>query len=292
MIEKIYIPTVHRVHNQIMYNNLPHELKNRVVMVVQAWERAQYTYDCEYLVLPDTNDYHYSNHLCIANTRLLIYHTAQHSKYAIIDDDIQFYRRNSKYATGISNMERAARKCTEQDIREMFALYSRWLDEPSVTVAGCSFTDNPPARKPFSNNGSLSSALWINGHDFAHELGLWILNNVSVAEDTNFLLTLLTNGYGNRVSQEFSIFNTSAEKKHMPSAVWDNKTHAHVHEAHKTIARNFPGIFIVLYDDDGNRLAGGFRNFGKTKTRWSKAFNKLRHDTIVKPRLTKTTTAE
>ena len=54
MIDKIFIPTVRRVNNQITYNGLPDELKKRVVFVVQAWEREQYHYDAEYLVLPES----------------------------------------------------------------------------------------------------------------------------------------------------------------------------------------------------------------------------------------------
>lgn len=121
MVSKIYIPTVHRVHNQITYNALPPILKKRVVMVVQAWERDKYNYDCEYLVLPDNQNFHHSNHFCIANTRLYIYQTARNSRYALLDDDLQFKRRNSRYITGISNMERSKRTCTEADILEMFA---------------------------------------------------------------------------------------------------------------------------------------------------------------------------
>ena len=52
MINKIYIPTVCRVDNQITYNNLPKELQKKVVFVVQEWERNQYKFDAEYYVLP------------------------------------------------------------------------------------------------------------------------------------------------------------------------------------------------------------------------------------------------
>jgi hypothetical protein len=52
MINKIYIPTVCRVDNQITYNNLPKELQKKVVFVVQEWERNQYKIDAEYFVLP------------------------------------------------------------------------------------------------------------------------------------------------------------------------------------------------------------------------------------------------
>ena len=47
MIERIFIPTVHRADNQITYNNLPDKYKKIVTMVVQAWERPLYNYDCD-----------------------------------------------------------------------------------------------------------------------------------------------------------------------------------------------------------------------------------------------------
>ena len=254
-------------------------------MVVQSWEKDMYPYDCKYLIHPDNRDYHYSNHLCVANTRLFIYQTARNSKYALLDDDLQFKRRNQKYITGISNMERSSRICTDEDILEMFKLYDKWLDNPDVTVAGCSLSENPPTPAFYRNNASLSSAFWINGKHFSDELDSWTLNDVAVAKDVKFLLTLLTNGYGNRVSQEFTIFNSSAHVKNMSSSVWDNKNHTVVHTSHKNLARSFPGLYIVLYDEQGNRITGGYRSFGKTKTKWSKSFNKMRHELIVRPRL-------
>lgn len=284
MINKIYIPTVNRVNSQITYNGLPDELKKDVVMVVQAWERDQYNYNCEYLVLPDTDEFHFSNHFCIANTRLFIYKTAGNTKYAVLDDDITFFRRNRKYMTGVSNMERSSRRSTSEDILEMFTQYSEWLDEPSVTVVGCSHTDNPPAKKLLRNNTSLGSVMWINGSDFSDEIDSWPLNDLCIFEDSNLLLTLLSNGYGNRISEEFSFYNNSVEKKSMKSSIWDNKTYEMVTEAYKCLEDRFPGIFTILYDDNGNRVQGGFRNFGKNKIRWNKSFNKQRHEQIVAPK--------
>ena len=53
MIERIYIPTVRRADNQITFNNLPKELQERVVMVVEPGERHLYDYPCEYLEIPE-----------------------------------------------------------------------------------------------------------------------------------------------------------------------------------------------------------------------------------------------
>ena len=43
MIEKIFIPTVNRVDNQITYNHLPKELQKKVIFVVQEWEKDKYS---------------------------------------------------------------------------------------------------------------------------------------------------------------------------------------------------------------------------------------------------------
>jgi hypothetical protein len=242
-------------------------------MVVQAWERDKYKYDCEYLVLPDTEEYHYSDYYCLPKTRLKIYQSGREMKYAIIDDDVIFGRRNSKYFSDQNNMEKSKRFCTHSDVIEMFELYNTWLDDSSITVCGCAHVQNPPSKKQYSNNASLSSAFWVNGSHFSHVLDSFDLVSVRVTEDINFLLTLLTNGYGNRVSEEFIFFNSSIIKqKTMKSTVWDNQTYEQTHNDHKILQDKFPGLFTIVYDADGNRVSGGFRNYGKLKVNWNKAY--------------------
>jgi hypothetical protein len=281
MIERIFIPTVHRVDNQITFNHLPENFKNIVTMVVQAWERPQYTYNCDYLILPDTQEYHFSDYYCLPKTRSFIYEAGKHIKYCIFDDDIQFCRRNAKYLGAESNMEMSKRFCTEDDIHEMFSLFDEWLDLPSVTVCGCSQVENPPGGKfelvshdrvaSFRNNTTLTSAYWINGNDFADILSELDLTSVRVGEDVCFLLSLLTRGYGNRVSNEFATYNHS-NNKNMKSTVWDQQTYEQTLKDHKYLEKLFPGIYNIVYDENGKRLEGGYRNFGKSKIEWSKAF--------------------
>ena len=104
MIEKIFIPTVHRANNQIAYDALPEELKKRVVMVVQAWEQKEYKYDCEYLVLPDTSEYHFTEYYCLPKTRRFIYEHGKNIKYCVLDDDIEFYKSEQKPETKFNIM--------------------------------------------------------------------------------------------------------------------------------------------------------------------------------------------
>ena len=272
MIEKIFIPTVNRFDNQITYQNLPSELKKYVTMVVQAWERPKYEYECDYLVLPDNPEYHFSDYYCLPKTRKFIYETGRDMKYCVLDDDLYFGRRNSKYFGMPSNMESSKRKATDADVLEMFELYDKWLDEPDVTVCGCSHNENPPGDTLYRNNTSLGSALWINGKDFADVLPELELTKVKVMEDTCFLLSLLTRGFGNRVSQEFTFYNNSVLKKSMGSTVWDEQTFEQTHKDHKIVEDMFPGIFTILYEDNGDRIKGGFRDYGKVKVLWNKAY--------------------
>jgi len=271
MIEKIFIPTVNRVENQITYNNLPDTLRKNVVMVVQSWERSLYNYPCEYLVLPE--EINLDDYYCLPKTRLAIYEAGKNIKYAVLDDDLTFGRRNSKYWNGTSNMEKSKRVATEEDVIEMFDLYDQWLDDPNITVCGPGHAENPPQNKSFTNNSSLSSAIFVNGNDFSDILPDLELTRVKVAEDAVFLLSLLARGYGNRVSQEFIFHNHSVHKKSMDSTVWDQQTFEQTLRDHKIVESMFPGIFNILYDADGKRVEGGFRNFGKSRIYWSKALN-------------------
>ncbi len=280
MIDRIFIPTVNRTDSQITFDNLPNKYKSIVTLVVQAWEKSQYDYDCDYLVLPDTPEYHFSDYYCLPKTRKFIYEQGRNLKYCIFDDDIKFARRNAKYFGGQSNMEKSKRYLNDDDFDEMFNLFDRWLDD--VTVCGCSQMENPPngsfkkvdfdRMECYRNNSSLTSAYWINGSHFTDILDDMDLTSVRVGEDVCFLLNLLTRGYKNRVSGEFVIYNSSNNKK-MKSSVWDQQTYEQTQKDHERLQKMFPGIFTILYDENGNRLSGGYRDQGKSKIEWSKAFN-------------------
>ena len=271
MIEKIYIPTVNRVNNQITYNGLPDSLKEKVVFVVQEWERPQYTYNAEYLVLPPSITL--KNYLAIAETRKEIYYAGRNQKYAVLDDDIIFRRRNQKYwKDDISNMEKSRRIATHQEITDMFEMFSDWLDESGISMCGCGFVENPPSGEEFNIGTSQSSVYWINGPDFSHILDELPLTEVKTGEDTLFILSLLSKGYGNKVSQEFLFDNRSVHDKKIKSDIWDKQTLANTQRDHERIAELFPRYFELLYEADGSRTPGGFRGAGKSATHWKRAY--------------------
>lgn len=171
-------------------------------------------------------------------------------------------------------MEKSKRKCNSEDILEMFDLFSNWLDNSDITVCGCSHIENPPRSRFYTNNSSISSAFWINGNHFKNILSSLDLCSVRIAQDVCFLLSLLVRGYGNRVSQEFIFRNISNSKKTMKSTQWDSQTFENAHKDHKIIEKMFPDLFKILYDADGKRIDGGYRDMGKIKISWGKAYKK------------------
>ena len=270
MFDQIFITTVNRVHQQTTYNCLPESLKKQVTFVVQSWEREQYHYDAEYLVLPEEIDF--KKPYAIDLTRRWVFEHAKNMKYFMLDDDIKFYRRNAKYWTGKSNMVQSKRLCTDSDIIDMFSTYEKCLSEPTIAICGCAQSENPPSNKEFRYNTSISSAFWIDGKKFAHELP-FELPLFKVREDAAFLLHLMTLGYRNCISQEFATYNESVRKQSsLPSDIWNNLSATDAYTEALKMEKHFPNIFQIVYESDGKQMAGGFRDTGKTRISWSRAF--------------------
>ena len=81
---KIYIPTFKRVDNQLTFTNLPDDIKENVIMVVQDQEKDQYKYDCEYLVV--------DNIIGIIKNKKLIYRHAGNQRFGMLDDDVKLWK--------------------------------------------------------------------------------------------------------------------------------------------------------------------------------------------------------
>jgi len=270
MIEKIFIPTVNRPNDQITYNGLPDELKKRVTLVVQEWEFEQYSYDCDYLVLP--KEFNTREHLTLAKTRHLIHKAGTSMKYCMVDDDMVIHRRNAKYFKKEPNMEMSKRIATGEDILEMFELFDEWLDEPTVSFCGPSFIAIAPKGHTYETNVGMTSFVCFNGNDFSKDLDNLPTTVVRYSEDTLFYLSLLSRGYGNRKSTIFSVDNMSLSGK-LPDTVWLNSEYEDVWADHKKIEEYFPEYFKILLDKNGNRIEGGFRDYGKVKVNYKSCFN-------------------
>jgi len=272
-MDRIYIPTVLRANDQITLSALPKALREKTILVVQHWERRQYdNVQCEILVLPKRINLH-TDYLALAKTREFIHKEAKNTKYCMMDDDITFKRRNAKYATGISDMEKSKRDCTAKDVVEMFKTFSKWLDLPEVTFVSPSHEENPPQNKLFASNAAACSVVVFNGKDFAHCLKELPTSEIRYSEDTLLYLSLLSRGFGNRISQIFCAKNHSVAKSStLPDTVWDSAKQKDVDRDHRFIEKTFPEFYSVSKDESGKRILGGFRDTGKVKVKWSMCY--------------------
>jgi len=243
MIDRIYIPTVNRVNNQITFNNLPVNLQKKVILVVQEWERDQYQYDCEYLVLPPEINVK-TEYLALAKTRKIIIQHGRNHKFAMLDDDLLFYRRNSKYWSDDSNMEKSKKRFTNQDFSDMLKYFCESLDTGDIAVCGCSNINNFPAKKQKSINTVIAAAFFINGPKIDRIIDDLHIDKVKIGEDVLFNLNLLTKGYGNLLSNEFCLLSDS-DKKTVKSDIWDNQLQEDTLRDYKMIESLYGDFFMV-----------------------------------------------
>ena len=219
MIERIYIPTVKRENNQITYNNLPDELKKRVIMVLRPEDRPLYNYDCEYLVVPSQIVGTYTE---LAQTREFIHKHAGAIKYAMVDDDIIIKRRNAKYWTGKSNMAKSRRTATTEEISEMYGVVDKWLDEPDIGIVGLSWPDEPPGNKLYRDTTNVNTYVFYDGRMISEVINEMDISSVRVSEDMLFLFEALSRGINSRKSEEWMFDNRSQVDKDLQDSriVW------------------------------------------------------------------------
>jgi hypothetical protein len=256
VIDKIYIPTIHRADNQFTFDDLPKELQDKVVMVVDPAERSMYNYSCGYLELPKEIIGQWTQ---LAQTRKFIHQHAGNIKYAMIDDDLLVYKRNQKYFTDNSDMETSKRKATSEEILRLFETASQWLDEDDIGIVGLSDGMVPPADTEYVDTKGVFGYLFFDGKKISK-----IVNDmdtsIRVAEDLLFLFECLSNGINTRMSNEFLYVNKSAtdELKNkrpiweglfetMPKDYFQTKEH---YEALQYILKKYP-LGITIFEENG-----------------------------------------
>jgi len=260
MIDRIYIPTAKRESNQISYNNLPDILKKKVIMVLRPEDRDLYKYDCEYLIVPEKMVGTWTE---LAQTRELIHKHAGTIKYAMIDDDIIIKRRNAKYWTGKSNMEKSRRDATPEEILNMYKIVDKWLDEPDIGIVGLSSTEVPPSNKPYQDTTNVNTYVFYDGRMISKVIDEMDITSVRVSEDMLFLYEALSRGINSRKSEEWQFDNRSQVDKNLQDSriVWKGmfegketpvdyfQTKEH-YDCMKYIQKKFPHG-VKIYEKDG-----------------------------------------
>jgi hypothetical protein len=281
MIERIYIPTVRRANNQITFNNLPKELQERVVMVVEPGERHLYDYPCEYLEIPEKLVGTWTQ---LAETRLFIHKHAGAIKYCVADDDIKIRRRNAKYWTGQSNMEKSKRDATAEEMLDMYETVDKWFDERAIGVVGLSDAGTPPASNEYEDTKDVYSYVFYDGRMLSEVINDMDICSLRIAEDVLFLYEVLSRGINTRKSTEWMYDNRSMVQKDLSDTreVWtgmfknvedrpDNYYQSDAHyDAMRYIQSKYPHG-VKIFEKDGKM---------KNRKYWKKVYNPKYENTL------------
>ena len=281
MIERIYIPTVRRADNQITFNNLPKELQERVVMVVEPGERHLYDYPCEYLEIPEKLVGTWTQ---LAETRLFIHKHAGAIKYCVADDDIKIRRRNAKYWTGQSNMEKSKRDATAEEMLDMYETVDKWFDESAIGVVGLSDAGSPPSSKEYEDTKDVYSYVFYDGRMLSEVINDMDICSLRIAEDVLFLYEVLSRGINTRKSTEWMYDNRSMVQKDLSDTreVWigmfknvedrpDNYYQSDAHyDAMRYIQSKYPHG-VKIFEKDGKM---------KNRKYWKKVYNPKYENTL------------
>ena len=274
MIERIYIPTVRRANNQITFENLPKELQERVFMVIDPNERHMYNYPCEYLEIPEKLVGTWTQ---LAQTRLFIHKHAGVIKYCVADDDLIIKRRNAKYWTGKSNMEKSRKAVIAEEILEMFETFSKWLDEEDIGIVGCSDSTAPPATTEYTDTKGVFSIVCYDGKMIDPVIDDLDIVHLRIAEDVIFIFECLSRGINTIASTEWTYDNRSMSEKSLEDTriVWtgmfneeekiDNYFQTDEHyDAMRYIQKKYPNA-VKIFEKDGKM---------KNVKYWSKVYKK------------------
>ena len=281
MIERIYIPTVRRANNQITFNNLPKELQERVVMVVEPGERHLYDYPCDYLEIPEKLVGTWTQ---LAETRLFIHKHAGTIKYCVADDDIKIRRRNAKYWTGQSNMEKSKRDATAEEMLDMYETVDKWFDESAIGVVGLSDAGSPPSSKEYEDTKDVYSYVFYDGRMLSEVIDDMDICSLRIAEDVLFLYEVLSRGINTRKSTEWMYDNRSMVQKDLSDTreVWtgmfknvedrpDNYYQSDAHyDAMRYIQSKYPHG-VKIFEKDGKM---------KNRKYWKKVYNPKYSDNL------------
>lgn len=183
---KVYIPTLGRVDNQITYDNMPEWVQKNTYFVIQPKEEELFKThwpDSNILVLPE-------NDCGICKTREWVVNYAGDSKYMMIDDDIQFWKRNVDRKTGKKNAEKSNEPFSEEDWVSMFDWANSKLDG-EYTVAGSRARGMPPHGSEDMEFSRIMQVFFINGSKLYRDKLEWILGS---SEDVHFIIQVLQMG--------------------------------------------------------------------------------------------------
>ena len=216
MIDRIYIPTLGRPNTQITYDGLPDFVKDITYLVVQPHEKDLHG-DKKVIVLPKSIK-------GIHKTREWIYNKAKNTIWGMYDDDLVFLNRNGSDRVVMTN----------EDWKYMLDKTYHFLTN-GTAFAGHRLSFLHPSDNEYIDIGAIHCAYYFNGH-IVPEL-TW---PISLAEDLHMVLSLLEQGYNNKVWHKYAVNNKEySEGGCNTEGLRDIYK---INEAHKQLIKLHPGI--------------------------------------------------
>ena len=146
----------------------------------------------------------------IAKTRELICRDAGMTRFSMIDDDVKFYRRNTKEFKDHgfkNNMEKTSRLMTESDWDDMCNLIYQWHDE-GIIHCGHRRRYKSMSRS-YSYNTFFNDIHHLDGKILSEIIDEINFTRIEYGEDANLMFEYITRGYKNKRSDEFVYWGDS-----------------------------------------------------------------------------------
>ena len=249
-IDKIYIPTLGRVDNQITYNTLPDFLKEITYLVIQDHELAEIKKN-----YPDANIIRLPDEVKgVARTREHIIKLAGKTIFGMFDDDMEFIRRNVDRKTLKKVGDKSQTPMTEDDWKEMIEKAETWLNG-DYAVGGMRMQGLPPRESDDIEFGKIAQVFFINGDKITPNKIKW---DIQFSEDIYFILQLLELGNKTIVSDKYLYRHPDG---HFSEGGCSNegRNEENDYETLLEVSKRFPQLFDI-------------KSNGKYKVRWKKAY--------------------
>tara|TARA_B100000282_G_scaffold239671_1_gene182402 strand:- start:313 stop:1107 length:795 start_codon:yes stop_codon:yes gene_type:complete len=249
MINKIYIPTLGRSHNQITFDNMTPSVKQITRLVVQPKEQHLYS-NYPIIVLPE-------NDIGITATRKFIWHYAKGQRYFVMDDDVKMACRKPWH-----NGDKTKRIMTQKDWDICLSTTNTWMDD-GISWGGFRTGGLPPTTKEYIDNSGTAEVFFFDGNQLPNVDDLdWEL---STAEDISLSLQLLSKGYRNRVWDRFVYLSDFVGTE--GGCLDMGRNLKMINDNHAKLIKKFPDY--VSYNGE-KEMMGGI--FNKIKVQYKKAY--------------------
>lgn len=251
MIDRIYIPTLGRPNTQITYDGLPEFVKDITYLVVQPHEKDLHG-NKKVIILPKSIK-------GIHKTREWIYNKAKNTIWGMYDDDLVFLNRDPNNTGTISG-----RGTVMNDVDWEYMLEETYhLLTTDTAFSGHRLSFLHPSDNLYRPNGAVHCAFYFNGHVVPK-----LTWPIPLAEDLHMVLSLLEQGYNNKVWHRYAVENKEySEGGCNTEGLRDIDK---INDAHRQLVELHPE-FVKIVGKKKNKMG----EMDKLRISWRKAYESL-----------------